>query len=325
MLFVERLQTDPFFNIAAEEYLFKHFEEDVFMLWQNQASIVIGKHQNAYAEINYPCVKTNQIPVIRRISGGGTVYHDEGNLNFSFISKAHSDERISFKRILEPVIRILHGLSVPCELSGKSDLKIQGKKISGNAEHILKDKILHHGTLIYSTNPETIRLMLRNGSDRYYGKAVKSNPSETTFISKYVQPSQTLRDFTDRLRDAFMKEFAPAGFYSLTEEDHFRITQLVDQKYKTWQWNFGYSPPYQLQTEFVCGGKKINAEFHIKNGIIQEIHIFGTNDNQELIRLLSRMNGLIHEEQTLRSYLQSIAGTLTKLGFNPEEMVAEMF
>jgi len=174
MLIVNRPHTDPWFNIAAEEYFLKNFQEDIFMLWQNEASIIVGKHQNTLAEINYPYVKENGIPVIRRISGGGTVFHDLGNLNFTFIQNGEKGKLVDFRKFTDPILAVLNKMGVPAVFEGKNDLRVDGLKISGNAEHVFKNRVLHHGTLLFSSVLNDLGKALKVKTDRFTDKAVKS-------------------------------------------------------------------------------------------------------------------------------------------------------
>ncbi|HNS47658.1 MAG TPA: hypothetical protein PKH94_10490 [Bacteroidales bacterium] len=132
MLVIERLEADPWFNLAAEEYIFRNYHEDVLMLWRNAPAVIIGKHQNPYREVNLAFTRDHHLPVIRRISGGGAVYHDAGNINYTFIRSEQSGDLVNYGLFLQPVMAILNSWQIPCELSGKSDLMIQNRKISGN-------------------------------------------------------------------------------------------------------------------------------------------------------------------------------------------------
>ena len=156
MICIHLKNTNPFYCLAAEEYLLKNFDDDIFMLWQSKDTVVLGKHQNALAEINYPFVRANNVTVARRISGGGTVFHDAGNVNFAFIKNVKSPAEISFKQFTQPVVEALALLGIEATSSGRNDLLIEGLKISGNAEHVFKNRVLHHGTLLFNSDLENL-------------------------------------------------------------------------------------------------------------------------------------------------------------------------
>ena len=187
MLIINRPQTDPYFNIAAEEYLLKQMDEDCFMVWQNEPSIIVGKHQNTLAEINYSFAKENNIPVVRRITGGGTVFHDLGNLNFTFISSGEKGKLVNFKKFTQPIIEVLNQMGIPARFEGKNDLRVNGLKISGNAEHVYKNKVLHHGTLLFSTDLNFLKKAIKSVPERFQDKAVQSVRSKVANITDFIE------------------------------------------------------------------------------------------------------------------------------------------
>src|SRR5690554_4159748 len=176
---------DPYFCLAAEEYLMKKFTDDIFMLWQSDDTVVIGKHQNAMGEINYRYVHEQNITVARRISGGGTVFHDSGNLNFAYIKNVSSTSEISFTRFIQPITEALGSLGITATTSGRNDLLVDGKKVSGNAQHIFKNRVLHHGTLLFNSNLQTLGSSIKVIPGLYRDKAVQSNRSIVTNILPY--------------------------------------------------------------------------------------------------------------------------------------------
>ena len=187
MLIIQNSTTDPYFNIAVEEYLLKNFTDDCFILYQNKPSIIIGKHQNTLAEINYQYVKENNIAVVRRLSGGGTVYHDLGNLNFSFIKNSGNDKNlVDFKMYTTPIIEVLKQLGVNAEFGGHNDIQVNGFKISGNAEHIFKKRVLHHGTLLFSSDLSILNNAIKAPENRYSDKAVKSVRAVVANIKDFI-------------------------------------------------------------------------------------------------------------------------------------------
>lgn len=326
MLFVERPWTDPFFNLAAEEYVFRNYkEDDVIMLWRNTPSVIVGKHQNPYREINVAFVRENHLPVIRRISGGGTVYHDPGNLNFTFIRTLQSRYTVDFNAFLQPVISVLNRWHIPCERSGKSDLTVHQRKISGNSQHLFKNRVLHHGTLLYSTDLENLTKLLANDTGRYRDKSIRSNPAAVANISEFLSDPPPVEIFQQRLAEELMNNFSPVHRITLSATDERAIQSLSEEKYRTWEWNFGYSPPYQILVTFLYQGKEIKAEMSVRNGMILKIHIFGPQAGKGWSALFRHMEGLKHEELSLRQYFDAHQDLMADLEMTPQDVIRELF
>ena len=186
MLCIYNKNTNPYFNLACEEYILKEFNEECFMLWRNSPCIVVGKNQNTLSEINKDYVDKNNITIVRRLSGGGAVFHDLGNINFTFISN-QKETFNDFKRFTVPIIDALKQLNVNAEFSGRNDLTIDGKKFSGNAQYCYKNRVLHHGTLLFSANVKDISQSLNVKEKKFEGKAVKSVKSRVTNISSHLK------------------------------------------------------------------------------------------------------------------------------------------
>lgn len=274
MLCIHLKNTDPYFCLSAEEYLLKNFSEDIFMLWQSEKAVVVGKHQNLLAEINYPFVRENSIALCRRISGGGTVFHDAGNVNFSFIKNVKSPAEISFKQFTAPVVEALAKLGITATTSGRNDLLIDGLKISGNAEHVYKNRVLHHGTLLFNSDLENLGQAIKVVSGKYESKAVQSNRSPVANISQFLKTPMTTGEFVQFLLD-FQLENRENSFYFLNENDIKIIEKLSAEKFKTWEWNFGYSPKYIFRNEMEIEGKTLSVRLVVEKGIIVEAEILG--------------------------------------------------
>ena len=232
--------TDPYFNIASEEYFLKNFSWDCFLLYRNSPCVIIGKHQNTFSEINYEFVRENNIKVVRRLSGGGAVYHDLGNLNFTFIMNGKYGELVDFKKYTRPIIEVLKSLSVVAKFEGHNSLTVNGRKISGNAEHISKTRVLHHGTLLFSSNIEVLTSTLKIDPSKYDDKAVKSVRSQVTNISDHLKTDLNIIEFRDKILDYILSNFPDASLYELTEQDEEKIRELVEKKYSDRNWNFGF-------------------------------------------------------------------------------------
>ena len=269
MIFITRPQTSPLFNIAAEEYVLKYFDEDVLMLWQSAPSVVVGKHQNLVAEVNLGYVRREGIPVIRRVSGGGTVFHDFGNLNYTLIRTEENRERlIDFKRFSTPVMEFLKIKGLSPKFEGKNNLVINGKKFSGNSAHVFKNRVMHHGTLLFNTDLDKLDMVIRPSEAQIADKSVKSVRATVLNLSE-VLPGFTFSRFRDELT-AFMKKYHDIKtVYDFSEKDIAAINKLVNDKYGTVQWNYGYSPAYEFRNS--VEGHRLCLK--VKNGIIEEIEI----------------------------------------------------
>ena len=307
MLCIDRKETNPYFNIATEEYAFHHFRENVFMLWQSMPCIVIGKHQNAYAEINHDYVKEKNIPVIRRISGGGTVYHDLGNLNYSLIIRGKKGKLVNYKRYTEPIIQVLKSLGVDARLAGKSDIKINGEKISGNAEHLFKDRVLHHGTLLFSTCLGELHNALKPVTTIYSDKAVKSNRSTVTNIREHLTDNINIDHFKSLLLKQIQSNNIDCRMYSLSNEDKKAINELVKKKYLSWDWNYGYSPDYRLKKTVTLNETTINVALEIRKGIITNAEINSKPDNTfPALEIKKLLIGIPHGDEMIQTKLSQL-------------------
>lgn len=319
MLCIELKNNNPFFCLAAEEYLLKNFSENIFMLWQSNDTVVVGKHQNAMAEINYSFVHKNNITVARRISGGGTVFHDSGNINFAIIQNVESPTEISFNRFTQPIRDALAILDITALSSRRSDLTVNGKKISGNAQHIYKNRVLHHGTLLFDSNLETLGQSLKIIPGKYHGKAVQSVRSVVTNILPLLKSYRSIQDFSSFLINFQLKN-SNSKTYTLSDSDNAAIYKLTDEKFSTPEWNFGYSPKYTFKNEQLISGKKLNIELNVVKGIITGSAVsgdyFSENDTSEL------NNSLIGEMHIYRQVRQNLESFLSDV---PDELVYAFF
>lgn len=305
MLCIHLKNTDPYFCLAAEEYFLKNFDENIFMLWQSEDTVVIGKHQNALGEINYPFVRENKITVARRISGGGTVFHDAGNVNFSYIKNVKSPAEISFKQFTEPVVKALAKLDIEASTSGRNDLIIEGKKISGNAEHVFKNRVLHHGTLLFNSNLNNLGQAIQVVPDKYQSKAVKSNRSEVANISSFLKSNLSITEFIQFLIKVQLEK-AGNIVYELNATDIQRTELLVGEKFKNWDWNFGYSPKYSFKNEIVIDGKNLAISLNTKKGLIESCIISGNYFSIETAQELSS------QLQNKRHFFEDVKEILTE-------------
>lgn len=279
MYYIVDDSTDPQWNLAAEEYLFKNFKQSIFRLWRNEPSIIIGLHQNAFAEINLDYVKNNNIPVIRRLSGGGAVFHDLGNVNFTFIDNKIASESTAdmFGRFTKPIIAALNSLGIEASLKGRNDLVIEDKKFSGNAVAVYKERILQHGTLLYSASMANLSEALANRPEHFKGKAVQSNRARVTNISDHLSNAMTVEEFVTYM-EKFVTDSLSSKYvrYHYTSQDLSQIAKLTMEKYSKDSWNYGSSPKYgySKNTRFDWGVLELYME--VQKEIIEEIRFYGS-------------------------------------------------
>lgn len=244
------------------------------MLWKSVPSILIGKNQNTYSEINVPYVKENQIPVVRRMSGGGTVFCDMGNMNFTFIESG-SSKAIDFRKFTAPILEVLNKLGANAEFSGRNDLVIEGKKFSGNAQYRIGTRILHHGTLLYDSSISNLSKALTPKDEKFIGKSVKSVASRVTNIKNHIDTDMDAEGFRQHLLKEIYNQSEDNEFYEFTEDDIQAIEKIVEEKYETWAWNFGDSPKYAYKNLMKVDAGLIEVFINIKKGHISEFKLFG--------------------------------------------------
>ncbi|MBE9510615.1 MAG: lipoate--protein ligase, partial [Bacteroidetes bacterium] len=285
---------------ASEEYIFRNFNKDCFMLWRSEPSVIVGKHQNTLAEINWDFIKKHDIKVVRRLSGGGTVYHDPGNLNFTFLKHGRKEKLMNFEKFTDPVIKALAKMSVIAKFEGKNDLRINGLKISGNAEHIFRDKVLHHGTLLFDSNLDNLENAIKKEKDHYTDKAVKSIRSQVTNISSHLNNNISISEFGELMQSFMFNYFPGTVFYHFTNEDIKKISKLVEERYSGWEWNYGCSPRYMMKKVITAGKHSITVEFTVLKGIIENFQMDDSGQFGNVTEKISvAVTGLQHEETSL--------------------------
>jgi lipoate-protein ligase A len=327
MLIIKRHSADPYFNLATEEYVLKNFDEDSFMLWRNKPCIIVGKHQNTLAEINVDYVKHNNIPVVRRLSGGGAVFHDLGNLNFTFIKTGEKESLIDFRKYTEPILEVLQKMGIDARFEGRNDLTIEGRKFSGNAEHIWKNKVLHHGTLLFSSHMPNLAEALNADPLKFQDKAVKSVRSRVTNISEHLKSPLDVMQFAALIQDHILAKYPDARMMELSQDDHAQINELVRSKYNTWEWNFGYSPNYNFR-KVVRTEKSGTLEFDldVHNGAILHVKIFGDYFSRyDTEAIESALTGTAHNEHDILAALAPYNIEDYFSGLTTKELIAGMF
>jgi lipoate-protein ligase A len=317
---------NPYFNLASEEYLLKCFQEDVFLLYRNSPSIVVGKHQNTLAEINLPFVQEREIMVARRISGGGTVYHDQGNLNFAFFSSGKEGELVDYKRATLPIIEAMRKMGLDVRLGKRNELLLDGLKISGTASHVFKKRVLHHGTLLFSSEMGILSAALNTMHERFTDRAVKSVRSRVTNISDYLTKPMDMEMFQDRILKHILQLNESNETYQFNETDLKEITSRRDSKFSTWEWNFGYSPKYQFNKSITFDAGRIDLHMNVEKGVIRELKIEGDFTSMKDISSLEQLIvGTIHDPETIRRKLSEIDLFDYIFGLENELLLSGMF
>jgi lipoate---protein ligase len=326
MIFIDNESTNPYFNMALEEYILKEFDQECFMLWQNSKSIIVGKNQNSLSEINIEFVQKNNIPVVRRLSGGGTVFHDLGNMNFTFIISDAENSFVDFGKFTLPILEVLQDLAVKAELSGRNDLVIDGKKFSGNAQYKYRDKLLHHGTLLFDSNITDLSAALKVDPTKFEGKSVKSVESRVTNIKQHLNQPMTISDFKRRIFSHIQNSHKGFSRYELMPEDVHAVDRLVQEKYGTWEWNFGSSPAYNLKNRRKFAGGSIEAYLSVNDGIIDQIKLYGDFFSKFDIRdIESALIGIKHEERAIRQALSEMNIENYFSNINTAEFISVLF
>ena len=325
MICINDRHTDPYFNLAAEEYILKNFTDNCFMLWRNEPSVIVGRHQNALAEINTDYVKQNNIKVVRRLSGGGAVFHDLGNLNFTFIENAQNEKFIDFHKYTQPVIDVLQLLDIDARFEGRNDLVIDGKKFSGNAEHVYRNRVLHHGTLLFASELTDLSGALNANPAKFTGKAIQSVRSRVTNIGSHLKEALDVEQFRDMVLRYMMDNHSDCKLYRYNDSDMAAISKLRDEKYATWDWNFGQSPNYNMVNGIRTGGGFLEVHLDVQNGMIKRVRIFGDFFNiREIDDLEQLLTGIPHNEASIRQKAEQINLSDYLVNVTADELVKAM-
>ena len=281
MIFIKNKITDVYFNLAMEEYIFEKFKEDeVFMLWINEASVVIGKHQNLIEELNMKYCFDNNIKIARRLSGGGTVVHDFGNLNYTYITNTTGDTALDFKEFLKPVYNALLNLNIDANISPRNDFRVEEKKICGHSQFMRKKRVLHHGCILFDSNLDNLRNALNVENKKIISKSAKSVKSSVANLKEISKLDYEISDFLEKLKTEILKTQENFEIYELTKEDILKIDKIKSEKYATKDWIYGQSP----KCTFILDEEK-DYTVEIEGGRIEKINIGYDNKFESLIGL----------------------------------------
>ncbi len=325
MLFVDNENcTNPRVNLAIEEYLLRNIapEEDILLFYINEPSIIIGRNQNTVEEINVDYIQAHNIHVVRRLSGGGAVYHDLGNLNFSFMAPITDSNFHNFHVFTAPVIQVLNEMGVPAELGGRNDILMEGHKISGNAQYSTGKRMFSHGTLLYNSDLSHVNDALKVKASKIESKGIKSIRSRVANITEFLNDPPDIATFKQKLLEGIFAGEKPIPQYHLTNEDWDAIQALSASRYQTWEWNYGRSPAFNIYKNQLFPIGEIDARLYVEKGLIQNIKFFGDFLGQgDVAELEALLTGTHYTPEALQEKLTHINVSHYFGALTPEELI----
>ena len=298
--------TDPALNLALEEHCYRSLDSrhDYVLFYINQPSIIVGNHQNPFQEVNFILAAQKQIQPLRRISGGGTVYHDPGNLNFSFITGFNEEMLDYFKKLLQPILGTLHHLGIPAELTAKNNIIVDGRKVSGSSQHTNMRRMLSHGTLLFDADLDILQRVLHSNLQVIQSRAVASIPSKVANISDYLSRPMAIEAFMAELIIGTSNRLGELKEYQLTSADWDAVYRLSQEKYRSWKWTIGRSPEFTVAHKVRLDSKSIEALITVKHGLIKNIQFAQNTLNSQVIhqgidQLIGKRYGTRETDQLL--------------------------
>jgi lipoate-protein ligase A len=298
MLYLTNQSTDPHWNMAFDEFILEQFplDEPVFYLWQNRPSVIIGFNQNAFAEVNLDYLAQKNIVLARRVTGGGAVYHDLNNLNYTIVGRSRDLDR-DYPEYLHFVVNALRQMGVDAEQSGRNDILVDGRKCSGYAKRVWKDRLMVHGTLMFDVDLTELTAALAVPGSKLSAAGVASVRSRVANLKDYLPQFTTIQAFQSALQQILS---AGDGLLSLTQEQLGAISREADTKFRTWEWNYGRSPraDFSSRRKFGCG--TVEASWSIVHGCIADLHFAGDFlGNLSPDGLIERLNGCRYDRTKL--------------------------
>lgn len=277
MKYIVNTSNDPAYNVALEAYAFQKLTDidEIFILWINEPAIIIGRHQNTIQEINKEFIDKNGIHVVRRLSGGGAVYHDLNNLNYTIISNNTQEGAFDFQTFSKPVIDTLAKLGVKADFTGRNDLEINGQKFAGNAQAYYKGRMMHHGCLLFDVDMSVLGQALKVSKDKIESKGIKSVRARVTNIVDHLSDKITVQEFSDAILAQMKEEYPEMDEYVLSDAELSEIQAMRDNQFATWDWTYGKAPEYTIERGVRYPAGKITTYANVENSTIKSVKIFG--------------------------------------------------
>lgn len=326
MLIIRSDRTDaPFFH-AAEDFLMDNTQKPVFMLWRAKKCILLGKNQNAWKQVNLDYIKEREILLVRRSSGGGTVFCDLGNINFSFIENHGTEKVNNYRLFTKPIVDVLNKMGIPAIFSGRNDLTIEGQKFSGNAQYRKKNRLLHHGTLLFSADLKDLAGALKTDPLKYKDRGIESAAKRVTNIASHLAEPMDVLDFRELIYTHMHATDADAMVRDFTEAEVLEIEKIADQKYRDWNWTIGQSPKYDFHRKHRFAGGIVEIDLSVQKGLVTDIIFHGDFLSRlDLTDIQLAMVGQRHDPETLLAILKQFPLEEYFYGITEEELLSLLF
>ena len=325
MIYIETNSTSAYFNFAVEYYFMteKQLDDTAFMFWRTQPTLMIGRFQNTYSEVNLSYAESKGIKIVRRLSGGGTIYTDMGGWQFTFITPG-SNGQIEFTRFIEPVVAALQEVGADVSFNGRNDLVVDGKKFSGNAQYIKAGNTLHHGSILFDTNIDEMVHSTSVDEEKIISKGIKSVRERVTNISQFLPAPMTMESFKSVMIKGIMKEHE--NVYTLTSSDIARIQEIEAEQFNNWQKIFGASPKCSLRKKKRFPGGSVQCHLDIDKGKIKEVEIYGDFFGDiDIDAMCQRMQGCEYRRDSILARLEDSSFIGTAYGITPEDFADAFF